>query len=89
MSPTARSEGREQSSQADFTDIPDIRSFSNSSKIKVFIKQKSYIALLDTGADISCISADLAQNLINQKVVKLQPCALAMIRGVGGQTTSP
>ena len=53
----------------------------------MFIKQKSYIALLDTGADISCISADLAQNLINQNVVKLQPSSLAMIRGVGGQTT--
>ena len=53
----------------------------------MFIKQKSYIALLDTGADISCISADLAQNLITQKVVKMQPSSLAMIRGVGGQTT--
>ena len=55
--------------------------------MKVFIKQKSYIALLDTGTDILCISADLAQILINQKVVKLQSSSLAMIRGVGGQTT--
>ena len=53
----------------------------------MFIKQKSYIALLDTGADISCISADLAQNLISQNVVKMQPSSLSMIRGVGGQTT--
>jgi len=76
MSPTARSEGREQSSQADFTDIPDIRSFSNSSKIKVFIKQKSYIALLDTGADISCISA----NLLGSKSHQPKSCQVAAMR---------
>ena len=39
---------------------------------------------MDTEADVSCISKALAQGLIDQKLVVLQPISLPLIKGVGG-----
>ena len=60
-------------------------SFSNSSKIKVYIDSQPYISLVDTGADVSCISGTLARTLLEKGVAKMQSSTVTVIRGVGGQ----
>ena len=83
MTAKARS-GRHEKNTHQSDASPKICSFSNNSKIRVYVKNRSYDSLVDTGADVSCISKALAEVLIDQKLVVLQPSSLPLIKGVGG-----
>ena len=54
---------------------PESARFQTAAKLE-FVKNRSYDSLVDTGADVSCISKALAEVLIDQKLVVLQPSSL-------------